>query len=202
MRDAACVLLSQDTNRAVVRTSWLWKQVREQRDKVPWHRLIWFSSHTPKHSIITWMALLDRLPTKSRLMRMGIIHEDICLFCEAHESREHLFFDCGFSMSIWKCVLGKCCVQRDVLHWNEEVQWAICCLKGKSLIVLILKIAWSCFIYLIWEERNARQFRSHARSVEDIVEDIRFVVSVKLQGKCIDRADPVNAHLCNTWGIL
>ncbi|XP_039005001.1 uncharacterized protein LOC120132276 [Hibiscus syriacus] len=51
----------------------IWQEIRVKEIKVPWHSLIWFPQHIPKHSLIAWMAILDRLPTRDRLMRMGII---------------------------------------------------------------------------------------------------------------------------------
>ncbi|XP_039009143.1 uncharacterized protein LOC120137444 [Hibiscus syriacus] len=41
----------------------IWQEIRVKEIKVPWHSLIWFPQHIPKHSLIAWMAILDRLPT-------------------------------------------------------------------------------------------------------------------------------------------
>ncbi|XP_039045554.1 uncharacterized protein LOC120185389 [Hibiscus syriacus] len=57
----------------------IWQDIRVKEIKVPWHSLIWFPQHIPKHSLIAWMAILDRLPTRDRLMRMGIIIEGNCV---------------------------------------------------------------------------------------------------------------------------
>ncbi|XP_039045800.1 uncharacterized protein LOC120185726 [Hibiscus syriacus] len=45
----------------------IWDFIREKKPKVPWQKLLWFPLHIPKHSLIAWMAFLDRLPTKERL---------------------------------------------------------------------------------------------------------------------------------------
>ncbi|KAE8658820.1 VQ motif-containing family protein [Hibiscus syriacus] len=57
-----------------------------------------------KHSIILWMAVLDRLPTRVRLMRMGLVIEnDRCLFCDlVPETRNHILFECDNAKSLWK----------------------------------------------------------------------------------------------------
>lgn len=45
-----------------------WNEIRHKQVKIEWHRLVWFQCHIPKHALIAWMAALDRLPTKDRLL--------------------------------------------------------------------------------------------------------------------------------------
>ncbi|XP_039042458.1 uncharacterized protein LOC120181379 [Hibiscus syriacus] len=40
-------------------TKEIWEMTQMQKQKVPWHRLIWFPMHVPKHNMIAWMTLLD-----------------------------------------------------------------------------------------------------------------------------------------------
>ncbi|XP_038994267.1 uncharacterized protein LOC120118231 [Hibiscus syriacus] len=113
-----------------IKGAWIWDQIRERRVKVDWHRLIWFPAHVLKFSIVAWMVILDRLPTKDILARFGIQVDNICGLCGIEqESRNHMFLECSFAR------------------------------EGKSLLVRILKIAWTGFVYILWEERNHRQFR-------------------------------------------
>ncbi|KAE8727546.1 Beclin-1-like protein [Hibiscus syriacus] len=44
----------------------LWNEIRVKNHKVKCHSLLWFPHLIPKHSLIVWMAFLDRLPTKER----------------------------------------------------------------------------------------------------------------------------------------
>ncbi|XP_039010400.1 uncharacterized protein LOC120139152 [Hibiscus syriacus] len=77
----------------ITKTSAIWDELREHRDKVPWQKMLWFPLHIPKQSIISWMIILDRLPTRDRLFRMGITTDQICILCNVEpESRNHLFF--------------------------------------------------------------------------------------------------------------
>ena len=50
----------------------VWKEIRPKQEKVVWHRLLWSYLAIPKHSIITWMAILNRLSTMDRLISWGI----------------------------------------------------------------------------------------------------------------------------------
>lgn len=55
------------------------------------------------------------------------------------------------------------------MSWQLEFNWMCSRLKGKSLITVILKLAWNAFIYAIWRERNPRQFRQQISSEEVII---------------------------------
>ncbi|KAE8720588.1 Detected protein of confused Function [Hibiscus syriacus] len=61
------------------------------------------------------------------------------------------------------------------------MRWVVENLKGKSVIVCILKLAWVGFLYFVWEECNHRQFRGVFRSIEEVVDCIRVVVRIRLQ---------------------
>ncbi|XP_039008452.1 uncharacterized protein LOC120136511 [Hibiscus syriacus] len=79
----------------------IWEVTRVKRDKVLWHNLIWFPLHIPKHSMIAWMAILDRLPTKVRLQHMGIVTDGLCVLCnESQETRDHMFIECPLASSV------------------------------------------------------------------------------------------------------
>ena len=45
----------------------IWEVLRPKNEKVAWHKLIWTSFVVPKHRLIAWMTILNRLPTKVRL---------------------------------------------------------------------------------------------------------------------------------------
>ncbi|KAE8721578.1 Disease resistance family protein / LRR family protein [Hibiscus syriacus] len=55
---------------AVKNTKKIWEEIRPRDIKVAWHKLVWYPLHVPKHSIISWMVILDRLPTKDRMQRL------------------------------------------------------------------------------------------------------------------------------------
>ncbi|XP_039042840.1 uncharacterized protein LOC120181870 [Hibiscus syriacus] len=56
--------------------------------------------------------------------------------------KDHLFFGCNFAKDLWGATLTLCGLYRGVRGWDSELTWVICCLKGKSLIVRILRLAW------------------------------------------------------------
>ncbi|KAH1131185.1 hypothetical protein J1N35_002563 [Gossypium stocksii] len=67
-------------------------------DTVAQAKVCWFQMHIPNHSLIDWMALLDRLPTKQRLASRGLNIKSSCSFCRREVERgDHLFFGCGYA---------------------------------------------------------------------------------------------------------
>ena len=45
----------------------VWESIRPKKDKVSWSKLLWNPFVLPKHVIIAWMTIQNRLPTKDRL---------------------------------------------------------------------------------------------------------------------------------------
>ena len=66
---------------------------------------IWKSSCTMKIKVFTWMLIMDRLNTKDMVERRHWHLEDgvNCVLCpvQARETRDHLFFNCNFSIRVW-----------------------------------------------------------------------------------------------------
>ena len=84
----------------------------------------------PKHVVISWMAILNRLLTRDRLRNWRIEMEGKSkLWYNAMESRNHLFFGCLFSQGVWKEVLRMCGLNRKVLGWEQELEWVMRRLK-------------------------------------------------------------------------
>ncbi|KAE8707928.1 hypothetical protein F3Y22_tig00110369pilonHSYRG00036 [Hibiscus syriacus] len=180
-----------------------WEVMHLKVPKVSWRHLVWFSRRIPKHSVILWMAMLDRLLTQVRLLNMGLSIVDVnCLLCGlVPESREHIFFGCSFAKGLWTVVLALCGLYRMVSSWDGEVAWATHCFKGKSLIVKVLKFEWAGHVYCIWREMNIRLSMGRAKSVDAILQDIKDAVRIRMLGKPINRVDSRNTALCSSWGL-
>ena len=157
----------------------------------------------PKHAVITWLAILNRLPTVDRLKAWGIDKDGLCSLCkQEQESRDHLFFECSYSKAVWKKVLQLCGLNREVLDWRREFAWAVQKFKGKALITKILKISWNAYIYCIWKERNNRLFVHKEESIEQVLEHIQISVRFRLAGLRDVAVDSVNVSLCSSWKLF
>ncbi|XP_039070040.1 uncharacterized protein LOC120216777 [Hibiscus syriacus] len=179
----------------------IWHHIRNKDDKVTWHKLFWLPLHVPKYNIITWMAFLDRLPTKDRLIRMGFNIDGICVLCnEEMETRDHLFLHCTVANSVWSSVLNLNGICRGTCSWSARISWAFASWKGKSLLTAIMKLAWTTFTYIIWEERNKRIYQRRSRNVNALLLAIKDSVGIQLKSREINRNDYVNSALCIQWG--
>ena len=180
----------------------VWNEIRQKENKVSWHRLLWSNFVIHRHAVIVWMALLNRLPTLDRMVAWGLNVSRTCRFCQqAMETRNHLFFGCSYSKEVWKAVLQLCGLQRDVHDWSTELNWAIKKLKGRSLLTIILRVAWRAFLYCIWRERNQRICRQRVGTVSSIVEQIKSIVRIKLSKMHNVTGELVNRSLCQHWGL-
>ena len=82
-----------------------WHQIRQRRDNLQWSKLVWFSQGVPHYAFITWLAFRDRLATGHRTSRWG--QPQCCMFCgEPDETREHLYFACPYTYTLWLQVVG------------------------------------------------------------------------------------------------
>ncbi|KAE8705627.1 hypothetical protein F3Y22_tig00110419pilonHSYRG00081 [Hibiscus syriacus] len=122
----ALSLFCSGSNWTQIKVNWIWENIRSRYVKVSWHRLVWFPGHIPKFSLISWMAILHRLPTKDRLAKFGLPTDNACGLCNSGiESHNHLFFECLYAKSIWRVVLLSCGLTQEPLNWSDNLQWMV-----------------------------------------------------------------------------
>ncbi|XP_039017074.1 uncharacterized protein LOC120147893 [Hibiscus syriacus] len=133
---------------------------------------------------------------------MGITTEGTCVNCNNDmETRNHLFCRCTLVIRLWKSILSLNGLKNATSSWDYMVTRASSTWKGKSLLTIILKVAWTIYVYILWEERNYRIFKDRHRSTEDLLKVIIEVVRIQLKGRNINRADKTNYNLCIAWGL-
>lgn len=137
------------------KTGSIYSLLKRHAATVPWYQTIWCKRGIPKHNFLSWLFVLNRCPTRDRLLSWGLNVDPTCLLCNAaSESRDHLLFDCPYSWEIWSSVTTRCSVTspRD---WPSIVSYLTSLRLPKPHKKLLL-IAWQCSIYLLWTERNFR----------------------------------------------
>lgn len=78
--------------------------------------IICFKRGIPKHKTLT---LLNRCPTRDRLISWGLTTDPHCLLCnQGLESRDHLYFECPFSVAIWSPLATKLRLNLPSTHWE------------------------------------------------------------------------------------
>ncbi|XP_013651352.1 uncharacterized protein LOC106356059 [Brassica napus] len=133
-----------------------WEHLRQKFPKLSWTRSVWFKGCIPKHAFTFWVAHLDRLHVRQRLVTWGIDVPDTCVLCNRFsESREHLFLECEYSKNIWSKLFTKLGEPRTRMrNWSALIHW-LQAARGKRLFT-IKHIATQAIVYLIWRERNSR----------------------------------------------
>ncbi|KAE8654519.1 hypothetical protein F3Y22_tig00117048pilonHSYRG00574 [Hibiscus syriacus] len=183
--------------------SWSFKYLLKIRPDVAHLFSGQFPGRIPKFSIIAWMSMLNRLPTRVWLVQIGLtIETDKCLLCgTVAEIRDRLFFECSFVKELWGFILELCGISRGASSWDGELAWATRLFKSKSLIMRVLKLAWTGHVYDIWMERNNRLFGRRIISKEDMLGDIKQTIRIRLQDLSFNRIDSSNVVICDKWGI-
>ena len=168
-----------------------WDQLRIKKSKVEWCRVVWFAQGVPRFSFITWLAIRNRLSTGDRMRAWGIVQG--CMLCgERDETRDHLFFACPYSYTIWE-PLARPLIERNI---NPDWQWTVNRLQrmgGKSLDAILAKMLFQTVVYHIWRERNARRHQQSWKSTDQLsrlidkavrnrISSLRYKPQHKLEG--------------------
>ncbi|XP_056841874.1 uncharacterized protein LOC130495007 [Raphanus sativus] len=164
---------------------------------VTWAKIVWFSYGIPRHNFLTWLVLLDRCPTKDRLIRWGMNVTPLCLLCNtSHENRNHLFFDCVYSATIWRQTMDRC-------GFHTSTSWDCIVTQLQALQVnrdskRLTLIAMQACIYWIWSERNKRLHHQVFRPPEVLFSLIDKQVRNRLQS--IRHANPrASSAMSQLW---
>ncbi|XP_020258830.1 uncharacterized protein LOC109835258 [Asparagus officinalis] len=144
--------------------------------QVPWHYTVWDQLSYPKHSFISWLAVLNKLLTKDRLMKRGLIIDGSCCLCSGAEleNRNHLFFSCKFSSEVWNGIMSWLQFTWRSCEWDHILEWFCTKLRGKGFKQGIRRIAFTAAIYNIWTERNLRIFQQEIRTVTQLIKRIKM----------------------------
>ncbi|XP_013668622.2 uncharacterized protein LOC106372911 [Brassica napus] len=132
-----------------------WNNLRDKRNEVSWRKVTWFSQAVPRHAFQVWLAFRDRLSTGDRMKNWGI--EQCCMLCgEKNETRDHMFFACPFSFTVWLNTAGKLFGNAITPDWNDTVSSLL--QQAQTRIDHILRrMAFQTVIYSIWREHNSRR---------------------------------------------
>lgn len=142
--------------------------ISESRPQVRWDKIIWFKRGISKHKILTWLVLLNRCPTRDRLISWGLNTNSHCLLCnQGIGFRNHLYFDCNFSDVVWSPLASKLRLHVPSRAWEANTEALITYAGPKHLCYLTL-LVWQATIYEIWKERNERLHRIIFRSADSL----------------------------------
>ncbi|XP_058755662.1 uncharacterized protein LOC131628873 [Vicia villosa] len=146
----------------------VYEALKQESNTVEWYQVLAHNFARPRAKTILWLACQDRLPTKTRFKKFGILQHSLCELCnKADEDRDHILFECQDSKSIWSTVLDWMKVQ---VPSRLDLTWILRKSKGKGWKMGILKAVITETCYNIWMYRNSKIFGE-----EGIVRDRQLV---------------------------
>ncbi|KAL1191756.1 putative ribonuclease H protein [Cardamine amara subsp. amara] len=137
-----------------------WDQLRSPAPKVTWAKIVWFKGSIPKQAFHFWIANMDRLPVRARLVSWGMNISHLCCLCNLEtETRDHLFLHCEVADQLWNLVLGRLGLPTFIFHnWSALVAWLSSRSSGTSPKLKLMAAQGT--VYYLWRERNNRLFKS------------------------------------------
>jgi len=178
----------------------LWNHTRTHYPLVNWSHIVWFPSHIPKCSLISWLAIQNRLSTEDRLVLFGIKDSSYCSFCSGVENHDHLFFGCHYTKQVWDLVSLK-----SQLTWQPQSLSNLVHLlshtRGRKLKATLTKLTFTVTIYHIWIERNMRKFQNIQHTIPSLVLKICTDIRCRLLSMSKIPAGLHSKDLLALWNI-
>ena len=116
------------------------------------------------------------------------------------ETRDHLFFACPVSRSVWKTVLQRLGADYMCHCWDQELEAAVNSFKGNSLFARLGRCCFAITVYCIWQERNQRIFQGKYRIEDVIIRDVDSYIKARTWNWKVAR-NFRNWLICKYWGI-
>lgn len=179
------------------RTGEIYAYLSDDRQDVQWHSAVWTKRGIPRHNFHAWLVVLDRLPTRDRLIRWGIQVDHQCLLCNSYpETRDHIFGNCNFYRQLWSLVARRIPIAPRE-NWMQTLDQMISLPPPTSSRILTL-LAWQATLYWIWNERNSRLHANLFRPVDSLFKQIDGQVRNKIQS--IRESSPIlSSQMIQQW---
>ncbi|KAG7579308.1 Reverse transcriptase domain [Arabidopsis thaliana x Arabidopsis arenosa] len=134
-----------------------WNLTRTEGTTVSWHKGVWIKHGTPKLSFCVWLAARNRLSTGDRMIQWNRGASVTCCFCNnATESRDHLFFACGYISQIWEALAKNLYKTRYSTNWYSLLN-TISAGWNDRTESFVARYVLHATLYTIWRERNGRK---------------------------------------------
>lgn len=102
---------------------------------------------------------------------------------------------------LWQQILLLCGLSLRLRNSEVELAWAAKHLKGKTLLSIILGVAWNAYICIIYGERNARFHRKRSQSMTKFCRTFFFSSRIALSKTTNVRRDYVNIMLNRNFSL-
>ncbi|XP_074301556.1 uncharacterized protein LOC141632957 [Silene latifolia] len=179
MKDGFCTSFWNKQNIYSAAKGYTWLQ--GSQIKVPWYPLIWNKVNSPKHAFIGWLAVQQKLMTKDRLLKYGIITNGRCDLCLNHiETHQHILYEFVFNAMCWSALktwLGINMPNVGILEWS--IHWHCRSLMKKQIVFAAIL----ALIYHIWHAHNLCRVDLRVPRPALVVAKVK--TDVQRRGQCI-----------------
>ncbi|XP_057723472.1 uncharacterized protein LOC130939379 [Arachis stenosperma] len=133
---------------------------------------LWRGFAPPRVELFSWFVLVERVNTKERLCKLGVIdqHDNMCvLCCKSVESACHLFIGCEITWQVWCAwlfALGRIWAMPGTIKLHFE-SWSNASQRKNERRRWL--IGFFAVIWAIWIERNGRVFNNKGSGVMEII---------------------------------
>ena len=157
-----------------------------------WSKVVWFPLGVPRFEFIAWLAIRNILSTGDRMRAWDQVQG--CLFCgEPNETRDHLYFACPHTYTIWLEVIVTLLGRPSDPDWEIMLQHLVT-LRFEWLTYILLRLVFQAAIYIIWRERNDRKHGKKLRQANQLAKVIG-----KTLGIAYCQLDTGRSHTWKVW---
>ncbi|XP_022042057.1 uncharacterized protein LOC110944699 [Helianthus annuus] len=166
----------------------VWNVLRVRASPVPWVNGVWFAQCIPRHSFHLWLVIKNKLKTQDRLAVWEVgsatnMNLMCCPLCRNdRDSRDHLFFQCSFSATVWQHIKPMGFLDQVNDTWQSIMDWMLLHASSKKVEHIVSKLVIAATTYFIWLERNNCLFSNDRAKVESVVGRIKGTVRLRLMG--------------------
>ncbi|GKC05913.1 RNA-directed DNA polymerase, eukaryota, partial [Tanacetum coccineum] len=134
----------------------------------------WIKTIPIKVNVFAWKLHLDRLPTRSNLLKRGIqVQSSLCPICNVlQEDTSHLFFSCDVALAIsrlicrwWNVSWSPVDSYSGWLEWFNSIRLGS---KLKGILEGVFYVSWWC----LWNFRNQLLFASKKPRKDTLFDDV------------------------------
>ncbi|XP_074299625.1 uncharacterized protein LOC141630765 [Silene latifolia] len=171
-------------------------------EQVPWYPWIRIGWIIPRHRFLVWVVAQQRLLTQDRLMKMGIVQTNVCLFCGVEEeSHEHLFFRCVYSERCRALIATWCCIDIPMTSCVDWwLKWRVRDICRKRIVAMIL----ASLMQHVWWSRNVCRVEQYIHSPKLVASLVRNEIRMRIRSCRIVSIKSSVKHwiekLCNEVG--
>ncbi|XP_074361897.1 uncharacterized protein LOC141702109 [Apium graveolens] len=143
----------------------------------PWVKAVWHPFNIPNCSFFMWLAFHNRLMTRDRMIRIGMLVDGNCILCNAQlECIEHLLTDCPFTNLVMSSMDFPF-----VRDWISYMQGHFFRVQLRKIQEFVAFLFLSVVGHTIWGERNRRVHNpGKIKTTHQLVHHIKQIMREKL----------------------